>query len=543
MRVLFTLSVILFFVDYLSAQNVGIGTTQPNQKLEVAGWIELGNQTEGITGTAGSIRYHTVSKTIQYFDGTTWVDLLPASAAGDDDWTISGNNMYNANSGNIGMGTTTYTEKVNIGGDLKVEGSGSTIGLSNPANGAIVVDNTLGIDGNEIMFNIQANIGTVGSQDLIFHTNGSNRMVVDASGNVGIGTSPSVKLHINGSIRGDQTGALRISTPSGYTDIGSKNSTWSHFYTDRPAYYFDQPIVVDDGAISSYDESLVLRGDFDNPNTANQLYLSTNGSVGVGIAPNSSYKLDVDGDIIARGADIYVGTAGERIYASGDDIRIYSNSGYIDIVPADGSHGIILRDYTGSTSTWSGFRTVEGGTYDRLEFSINNSGYGDNLVIRSDNRVGIGLTNPSYDLHVAGKIKSDGITETSDIRLKKDIELIDEALNKLLQLRGVSYNWRVDEYPEMKLSDKRDLGVIAQEVEKLFPEVVNTDEEGYKSVEYSHLVPVLIEAIKEQQKIIDQYKQETDTHAELILEMQQQLDILLNDVQVIKTGSSITTNK
>lgn len=537
MKQLYILISLLFFVSILAAQNVGIGTPTPNQKLDVAGWVELGDQTEGTSGTAGAIRYHSTSKTIQYYDGTIWIDLLTASSAGDADWTISGNNMYNANAGNVGIGTTTYTEKVNIGGDLKVEGSGGTIGLSNVSNGAIVVDNTLGIDGNEIMFNIQANIGTVGAQDLIFHTSGLSRMTLQADGDLGIGITPAEKLHINGSVRGNQSGALRISTGTGYTDIGSKNTTWSHFYTDRPAYYFDQPIVVDDGAISSYDENLVIRADFDNTSTANQLFLETTGDVGVGAAPE--YKLDVDGDIRARGADIYVGTSGERIYVTGDDLRLESNSGYIDFRPADGSHGLIIRDYTGASADWTGVRHVNNGSSDRFEFSVANGGYGSGLVLMQNNRVGIGLTNPSYDLHVSGKIKSDGITETSDKRLKKNIETLESALAKLLQLRGVSYNWRVDEYPELKLEDGKQLGVIAQEIEKLFPEVVNTDEQGYKSVEYSHLVPVLIEAIKSQHLIIEDYQATVDTHSKLIKNMQTQL----NKLQDNKKDRSTLTSK
>lgn len=544
MRSIFLLFFV-FSVAPLLAQNgnVGIGTNIPNQKLEVAGWIELGNQTEGTTGTAGSIRYHSVSQRIQYHNGTTWIDLLPSTVSlGDDDWLYSSNNIYNGNTGNVGVGTTTFTEKFNVGGDLKIFGSGSTIGLSNVANGSLVIGSTLGIDDNEIMFNAQANVGTVGAQDLLFVTNGTSRMTVDATGNVGVGIAPLTKLHINGSIRGDQSGAIRISSPTGYVDVGSKNASWTHFNTDRPAFYFDQPIVVDDGAISSYDENLVIRADYDAATSANQLYLVTTGNVGVGIAPDPLYKLDVNGDLMVRGSDIFVGTGGEKIFVTGDDLRLSSNSGYIDVVPADGSHGLILRDYTGATSTWSGLRTVEDGTYDRLEFSINNSTYGAGLVVRSDNRVGIGITTPGYSLHVAGKIKSDGITETSDERLKTNITLIDNALPKLMLINGVSYNWRVDEYPQFKLSEGTELGVIAQEVAKVFPEVVNTDDEGYLSVEYSHLVPVLIQAIKEQQLIIDQYKAQLGANTELLQSLQTQLNLLQQDLNTLKANNTLTTN-
>jgi hypothetical protein len=73
-------------------------------------------------------------------------------------------------------------------------------------------------------------------------------------------------------------------------------------------------------------------------------------------------------------------------------------------------------------------------------------------------------------------------------------------------LRGVNYLWRIDEFPANNFDSAVQMGVIAQEVEKIVPEVVHTDAKGYKSVEYSKLVALLIEAVKEQQKIIDGQK-------------------------------------
>src|ERR1035437_4093839 len=70
-------------------------------------------------------------------------------------------------------------------------------------------------------------------------------------------------------------------------------------------------------------------------------------------------------------------------------------------------------------------------------------------------------------------------------------------------MRGVSYNWRCDEFPKSNFSKDHQVGVIAQEIEKIIPEVVNTGEDGYKAVEYGHLVPILIEAIKEMNKKIE----------------------------------------
>lgn len=102
-----------------------------------------------------------------------------------------------------------------------------------------------------------------------------------------------------------------------------------------------------------------------------------------------------------------------------------------------------------------------------------------------------------------GLLATANITETSDIRRKTDIQPLKSSLEKVKQLQGVSYFWKTD-----SLKTKRDMGVIAQEVEKVVPELVDTDAEGFKSVRYSHMVALLLEAIKEQQKQIDSLKQE-----------------------------------
>ncbi len=85
----------------------------------------------------------------------------------------------------------------------------------------------------------------------------------------------------------------------------------------------------------------------------------------------------------------------------------------------------------------------------------------------------------------------------SDIRTKKNIETINNALDKVASIRGVYFNWK-----DEKASKARQVGVVAQELEKSCPEIVSSDEKGYKSVAYSMLTPYLIEAIKEQQKEI-----------------------------------------
>ncbi len=128
--------------------------------------------------------------------------------------------------------------------------------------------------------------------------------------------------------------------------------------------------------------------------------------------------------------------------------------------------------------------------------------YGGGLIVG-----GTAGTNSGYKLWVNGRVKSLGLNETSDGRMKKDITPISSALSNVMAMRGVTYNWRVDEFKDQGLETGTQYGLIAQELEKIIPELVNTDNEGWKSIQYSHLVPVLIEAIKEQQKIIDKQSQ------------------------------------
>lgn len=100
------------------------------------------------------------------------------------------------------------------------------------------------------------------------------------------------------------------------------------------------------------------------------------------------------------------------------------------------------------------------------------------------------------------------LSQTSDARLKKDIEPLKSSLDKVINLKGVSYSLKADNDNTKSLARGRDIGLIAQDVEAVIPEVVHTDSNGYKSLSYDRLVPVLVEAIKEQQQIIKRLETE-----------------------------------
>ena len=123
------------------------------------------------------------------------------------------------------------------------------------------------------------------------------------------------------------------------------------------------------------------------------------------------------------------------------------------------------------------------------------------LTVNESGNVGIKDGTPSYRLDVAGTIRATGdVIAYSDERVKENINTIDNSLEKVNKLRGVEFN-KIGE-------DKKSIGVIAQEIEKILPEVVRTDDKGMKSVAYGNIVGVLIEAVKELTTEVEQLKKE-----------------------------------
>jgi hypothetical protein len=136
--------------------------------------------------------------------------------------------------------------------------------------------------------------------------------------------------------------------------------------------------------------------------------------------------------------------------------------------------------------------------------------------IKTNGNVGIGVTNPEYKLQVNGSIYCNGSYQGSDSRWKTDITTLDKPLDKISALRGVTYQWNLKEK-----GDGIQIGLVAQEVEKVFPELVFTDKEGYKAVDYSRLVAPLIGAVKE-------LKSENDTLKETLVKLEKRVAALEN---------------
>ena len=97
-----------------------------------------------------------------------------------------------------------------------------------------------------------------------------------------------------------------------------------------------------------------------------------------------------------------------------------------------------------------------------------------------------------------GKLNATSFNSLSDIFSKENIKTLDNAISKILMMRGVSFTW--------KGTEDKSIGLIAQEVEGIIPEVVSTSEDGIKSVSYDSIIGLLVEGIKEQQQTIEQMK-------------------------------------
>ncbi len=113
-------------------------------------------------------------------------------------------------------------------------------------------------------------------------------------------------------------------------------------------------------------------------------------------------------------------------------------------------------------------------------------------------------------MYVNGTGYATGGFWASDLRFKKNIKTIDSPMDKINNIRGVSFEWKRSEYQDKGLPEGEHYGVIAQEIEQVLPEIVKEGPDGDKAVSYTELVPILTEAIKEQQKQLEEQQRQVE---------------------------------
>ncbi len=142
------------------------------------------------------------------------------------------------------------------------------------------------------------------------------------------------------------------------------------------------------------------------------------------------------------------------------------------------------------------------------------------------------------DVKIDGTLRVNGTTYSSDERYKKDIKTMNNSLNNIMSLRGTTYYWK----DTVAMNSNFQFGVIAQEVEKVFPNLVLTDKEGFKSVNYIGLIPVLLQATKEQQEIIEQKETKIQNLELRLTELENKLAVSEN-LNVSNASAKVSANE
>ena len=456
-----------------SAGNVGIGTTGPNQKLHVEGAIYAGTA----NSTSGSL-------------------IL----------------VGKYNNGNI----------ITIGGEYSNGGIviGYGVKPSTTASGAFLSSSALA--------NLERGAYTqVGSEHRWWSgayqtvaeggaVTMSRTMTLDGAGNLGIGTtSPSRKLHIVDSVWDNSNGGGVIFENSNTVGASLTLKPSASVVTNGAngwALYAGGPgAAIGDGNLGFWAHAT---------NDA-RMVIQRGGNVGIGTT-SPAVKLDVNGDIALKGTSVFnlnsaaltIGdTAGTdsvttlKLTTAGDSTTVYlDDDGNVGINTATPSYNLTVDSGTNDIGILTA--SSDSGSYvgflDNSTSTIPKIGaVGNKLILDASQYVGIKRTDPSYALDVSGTIRATGdVIAYSDARVKENVETIPNALDKVKAMRGVGYN-KIGE-------QKRSIGVIAQEMIEVMPEVVSQDEQGMYSVAYGNLVGVLVEAMKEQQKQIDELKAQLD---------------------------------
>jgi hypothetical protein len=313
-----------------------------------------------------------------------------------------------------------------------------------------------------------------------------NSLVYDNGTNVGIGTTnPATKLTLEGAKNTSIT-TLRSTTNDASWADGDRIGGIDFYSNDTSAAGVGVKGSINyetySGTGGTTRMTFKVAGISAGQNNLEAMRIDAGGNVGINTTAPTE-KLAVTGNIetteTANGVKIGF-NVGDSFTLNGADTAHYGLScGSSTSVP------LVLSGYYGVAIATNGLERVR--------------------ILQSNGYVGILKTAPSYALDVTGTIRATGnVIAFSDARVKENIKTIDSALEKVNKLRGVEFN-KIGE-------EKTCIGVIAQEVEEVLPEVVETDDNGMKAVAYGNMVGLLIEAMKEQQKQIDELKAKLESY-------------------------------
>jgi len=527
-----------------SSGNVGIGTSSPNSKTEIVntnagGEAELlqirNNATDA--STTSVLRFINSTDSSSYTNGG-FIKLIRNASDNNNltFGTVNAERMRITSTGNVGIGTSSPSQLLEVGSEATSNNYIQVSAANNTQSGIKFRSDSSKTTGWDI--------GYEGNGNYLFFKNDvtgsvTERMRIDSSGNVGIGTSsPTYKLQVQDGLYTLLAGA--DSSASTLTDATQKVMRFGvPHYTNA-----EEPVNVIFASITPGENGVFMGGGTGvfnaatrisfytaaNTTTTNgteRMRIDSSGNVGIGTSTISRGQLQ-----IASAGNVELHLTGSGQTGSGDGMTITANStegniwlrenGYFRIATNNTERMRILSGGNvciGTTSAVANaqLNVVRGGSNLRIANFENTRNLNGDECLRS--LLGTNCNNTTSYHYIASTGGTDrffvlgngDVQNTnnsygaiSDVKLKENIVNATPKLDDLMQVKVRNYNLIGD--------DKKQLGVVAQELEQVFPsmieEIPDRDEEGNildtatKSVKYSVFVPMLIKAIQEQQDII-----------------------------------------
>ena len=364
-------------------------------------------------------------------------------------------NIIADNTGQIGIGTLTPEAKLDVDGGIKIQNGenlewGGTYANGNP---------TIYASTDYIVLTPTGSTGVA-----------SRSLKINATG-VGIGADPTEKLHVGGSVRIAPTGSALVfdtTGANGSNGIKTINNYESVLFNGRGAAGF---------AVIGNSEIRLGFGTNYTAAESDLMITHTSGFVGIG-GNTPSYLFDV-----------------RKGTVSGAIARFSAINAHV-IIESSSAGPAVLHFKPNATGNKSGQFKVTAGSGYNFRWSNDAAGTSEVSYMTLDTS-----TTGGGDLTVKGDVIAYGAP--SDRKYKENIKPIESALDKAMQLQGVTFDWKDS---ESILDIKEDIGFIAQDVEKVLPELVRDSGKGNLSLRYQGITPILLEAIKELKAEIEDLK-------------------------------------
>ncbi len=431
--------------------------------------------------------------------------------------------------GNVGIGTTTPTAKLDVTGTVKATAfAGDGSALTNLPGGGPATDVNCGspcISSGEIatgaITSTLISDGTIVDADINASAAIAATKIAGTAATLGANTFTATQTITAGNLSIPTTtsassGVLRLGGSPYLHAFGTSNT-----FIGVNAGNFTMTGVSNTaiggaalGANITGNNNMALGGGALGSNTAG------NSNTAIGANPLNSNTTGSN-NMAVGGAALFSNTTGGSNTASGDSAlsNNTTGSGNTAVGHTAGATGAGGNgNTTGSNNTFIGYHSGTG-TPTQL---TNASAIGANALVSASNAlvlgdsvvsVGIGTEAPVTKLQVVGDIRvgtsgSNGCIQdftggpiagtcSSDVRLKRDLQPFGPVLQNLIHLQPVSWEWEAVEHPEYHFGPRRSSGLVAQDVEKVFPNLVSVDDRGYKAVNYSEVPLLLLQAMRE----------------------------------------------